>query len=149
MMRNLPNNYSRSMLLELLDQEGFGGRYDFLYLPIDFKSSACLGYAFVNLVDPSVVPAFWSKFDGFSDWVLPSKKVCQVSWTGPHQGLDAHIDRYRNSPVMHPSVPDAYKPAVFKGGKIVPFPESTKATHAPRVRNKPPSDPDAPHGPRA
>ena len=28
-------------------------------------------------------------------------KVCQVSWSGPHQGFDAHVARYRNSPVMH------------------------------------------------
>jgi len=144
-MRNLPNNYSRKMLLELLEQKGFTGKFDFLYLPIDFKTSASLGYTFINLVDPSAVPAFWSNFDGFSDWILPSKKVCIVSWTDPHQGLNAHIERYRNSPVMHPTVPDAYKPAVFMGGVMVPFPEPTQAPRGPRVRNKPPGDPEAPH----
>ena len=43
MLRNLPNNYSRAMLLELLDSEGFAGQYDFFYLPMDFKSRASLG----------------------------------------------------------------------------------------------------------
>ena len=28
-------------------------------------------------------------------------KVCRVTWSGPHQGLAAHVERYRNSPVMH------------------------------------------------
>ncbi|CAK0865556.1 unnamed protein product [Prorocentrum cordatum] len=146
MVRNLPNNYSRVMLLELLDRLGFSGRFDFLYLPIDFKSGSSLGYSFVNLVDPGAVRAFWSRLDGFSDWDLPSRKVCSVGWTGPHQGLDAHIERYRNSPVMHPTVPDAYKPAVFEGGVRVPFPGPTRATPAPRVRNRPPGDPEAPRG---
>ena len=28
-------------------------------------------------------------------------QVCRVGFSGPHQGLTAHIGRYRNSPVMH------------------------------------------------
>merc|ERR1719163_748335 len=32
MLRNLPNNYTRAMLLKLIDSEGFGGKYDFVYL---------------------------------------------------------------------------------------------------------------------
>ena len=30
-------------------------------------------------------------------------QVCQVGWSGPHQGFQAHVERYRNSPVMHKS----------------------------------------------
>lgn len=135
MLRNLPNNYSRVMVLSMLDDEGFAGLYNFLYLPIDFKSRACLGYAFVNMVDPSVVPNFWMKFNGYSKWVLPSKKVCGVSWSGPHQGLEAHVERYRNSPVMHNTVPDEYKPVVCVNGTRVTFPPPTKTPRAPRVRN--------------
>ena len=31
----------------------------------------------------------------------PNRQVCQVSWSGPKQGQKAHVDRYKNSPVMH------------------------------------------------
>jgi hypothetical protein len=135
MLRNLPNNYSRTMVLQMLNDNGFTGCYDFFYLPMDFKSTACLGYAFVNLIDARTAAVFWKTFDGFSNWLVPSKKVCSVCWSGPHQGLVAHIERYRNSPVMHPSVPDEYKPLAFMDGVRVVFPAPTKAPRAPRVRH--------------
>lgn len=135
MLRNLPNNYNRTMLLAMLDSEGFKGQYNFLYLPVDFKSKACLGYAFVNLITPEVVPVFHRKFEGFSKWALPSRKVCAVSWSGPHQGLEEHIERYRNSPVMHDTVPEEYKPLLFERGVRMAFPPPSKNPQVPRVRN--------------
>lgn len=135
MLRNLPNNYTRSMLLALIDSEGFAAQYDFFYLPMDFNTRACLGYAFVNLTSADCAQRFWAKFDGYSKWVIPSKKHCGVSWSNPHQGLQSNIDRYRNSPVLYEGVPDEYKPMLFVDGKSVPFPEATKKIRAPRIRN--------------
>ena len=43
MLRNVPNDYTREMLLELLDSQGFAGRYNFAYLPCDFYRDANLG----------------------------------------------------------------------------------------------------------
>ncbi|CAJ1392500.1 unnamed protein product [Effrenium voratum] len=131
MLRNLPNNYTRDMFLALLDEQGLGNAYDFVYLPCDFYRDANLGYAFVNLVDQAAVQEVWRIFDGFSEWSLPSAKVCQVKWSGPHQGLKAHVDRYKNSPVMHRSVPDEYKPVIFQNGVRKPFPRPTKKVKAP------------------
>ena len=91
MLRNIPNNYCREMFLALLDEHGFAGRYDFVYLPCDFYRQANLGYAFVNLVDGAAVDELWQAFDGFSGWSLPTAKVCQVSWSGPHQGFKAGL----------------------------------------------------------
>ena len=131
MLRNLPNNYTREMFLEMLDEHGLKGRYDFAYLPCDFYRYANLGYAFVNMVDSKAVDELWKTFHGFSDWALPTAKVCEVSWSGPHQGFKAHVERYRNSPVMHKSVPDEYRPVIFKNGVRKPFPRPTKRVKAP------------------
>jgi len=132
MLRNIPNDYSRDMLLELMDSQGFAGRYNFLYLPVDFKRMAGLGYAFVNCVSQVDAEEMMAKFHGFRRWRFNSAKVCEVVWGEPLQGLEAHIDRYRNSPVMHGSVPDGCKPVIFESGLRQPFPAPTKRIRAPR-----------------
>mmetsp|Transcript_7672 Transcript_7672/g.12197 ORF Transcript_7672/g.12197 Transcript_7672/m.12197 type:complete len:340 (+) Transcript_7672:71-1090(+) len=135
MLRNVPNNYTRDMLHALLDEEGFSGQYDFLYLPMDFDRRANLGYAFANLVDEEAAAAFWEAFDGFNRWCLPTSKVCQVRWSGPLQGLMSHLERYRNSPVMHPSVPDEYRPMIFSAGVRQAFPPPTRSLKPPQEKH--------------
>lgn len=131
MLKHMPNNYDQQMLLAMLAKEGFAGKYDFVYLPMDFRRNAGLGYAFVNLSDATEVPRFWQTFQGYRNWDLPTQKVCELSWSFPLQGLGAHVDRFRNSPVMHPSVPEHFKPMVFLDGQRVPFPPPTKSIKAP------------------
>jgi len=133
MLRNLPNSYNRKMLMDLLDQEGFAGMYDFIYLPMDFKSHVSLAYVFINFVNADVVMRFWKSFHGFSDWALPSHKVARVNWS-ECQGLAAHIERYRDSPVMHEDVPDDFKPVLLKDAHRIPFPEPLQKIRAPRCR---------------
>eukprot|EP00930_Biecheleria_cincta_P088728 TRINITY_DN77987_c0_g1_i1.p1 TRINITY_DN77987_c0_g1~~TRINITY_DN77987_c0_g1_i1.p1 ORF type:complete len:303 (+),score=48.38 TRINITY_DN77987_c0_g1_i1:77-985(+) len=131
MMRNIPNNYTRDMLLAMLDEEGFFSQYDFIYLPMDFGRRANLGYAFVNLVSEDTAQKFWLVFSGFCRWAVPTAKVCEVTWGGPHQGRQAHIDRYKNSPVMHVSVPDEFKPMIFRNGVRQAFPPSSRKLRPP------------------
>jgi hypothetical protein len=134
MFRNLPNEYSRDAFTGLLDAEGFAGRYDFVYVPIDFKSANGFGYAFVNMTSHRAACQFMRHFTGFSGWQFESSKVAEVTWSSPSQGYDAHVERYRNSPVMHEAVPDEFKPAMFAGGKRVAFPAPTKFIKMPRMR---------------
>lgn len=134
MLRNMPNNQTRKMLMDLLDRQGFAGQYDFLYLPMDFTTRASMGYAFANFVSPASASQFMMCFDGFSKWSIPSRKVCGVSWSGPHQGLEAHVERYRNSPVMHVEVPDNFKPVLLQDGIRINFPVPTRKLRAPRIR---------------
>jgi hypothetical protein len=134
MLRSFPNNYSSTMLLDLFNTEGFKGKYDFMYLPMDFMTAANLGYCFLNFTTHNNAQSFIEAFDGFSRWVVPSKKCCTVVWSDPHQGLEDYIERYRNSPIMHRSVPLEYKPALFRDGERVPFPAPTKNVRAPRIR---------------
>jgi len=140
MLRNLPNTLTRDMLLQMLDEKLFLGQFDLVYLPVDFSTGTGLGYAFVNLSAPVFVQRLWEAFDGNSEWPVESDKVCTVSWSDPHQGLASHIERYQNSPVMHPEVPDEWKPALFMHGMRVDFPSPTKKIKAPKVRSKKTTD---------
>jgi len=134
MMSNLPNDYTRDMLVQMLDKEGFAGCYDFVYLPMDFERGCGLGYAFVNMVDASFVAMFKRCFDAYSNWGLRTSKVCRVTWSDRDQGLKANIRRYRNSPVMHPSVADEFKPCVFSDGVRAPFPSPKRGLRKPTKR---------------
>lgn len=131
MLRNLPNDYSRQDLLDLLDSKGI--QYDFIYLPIDWGKRANLGYSFVNLVCPQEALKIDSELNGFTGWNVASEKVCEVVWGKPdQQSLRKNVERFRNSPVMHPDVPDEFKPLLFTLGKRSVFPAPTKRLRPPR-----------------
>lgn len=132
LMRNIPNNMTRDMLLDLINAEGFQGSYDFLYLPLDFKGMVGIGYSFINFISSEQAMRFQAHFAGFCRWGLQSDKVCEVSWTESLQGRDAHVERYRNSPVMHESMADGCRPVLYKDGERIAFPDPTKRIRAPR-----------------
>jgi len=134
MLRNIPNRYTQLHLLKLLDENGLRSRYDFVYLPMDFRNGVNLGYTFVNLLTHNDALRAMNIFQHFSTWFYESNKVCEVSWAHPHQGLEEHVERYRNSPVMHQSMPDEYKPMLFHSGVRIPFLPPTKAIRAPKLR---------------
>jgi len=136
MLRNMPNNYTRDMLLELVDSMGFEKCLDFAYLPVDFKSQAGLGYAFINFITTEEAQRCFEVFEGFCDWKVPSEKRCTVTWGSPYQGLEAHIERYQNSPVMHHSLADEWKPILLQDGVRVPFPAPTKPIKTPKIRQQ-------------
>lgn len=136
MLRNVPYNVTRDSVIKMMDDAGFKGLYDFIYMPIDFRSKSGFGYAFINLVSNAAAEKFFAHFNGFADWEIKSQKVAEVTWTESNQGLDVHVDRYRNSPVMHEVVPDEFKPAKFNAGVRVAFPGPTKPIRAPRFRHR-------------
>lgn len=135
MFRNLPNSYNRAALLNMLDSEGFQRQCSFVYLPTDFNNFAGFGYAFVGFQTHASAEMAKRHFQGFTKWKVPSQKICDVAWSGEVQGNNAYVEKYRNSPVMHDSVPDEYKPALFVNGLRVPFPAPSKRIRPPRVRH--------------
>lgn len=136
MLRNLPNDYSRNMLVELLDSQGFNQRFDFIYVPIDFEKSSGLGYAFVNFVRHEDAQNAMQTLKDFDDWKVPSRKRLQLSWSLPLQGLTANIERYRNNSVMHSDVPEQFKPLVLKDGFPICFPPPSRNIHPPQRRKQ-------------
>merc|ERR1712056_70116 len=97
MMRNIPGEYTRDDLLELLDQHRFNGFFDLVYLPVDFRTELNHGYAFINFTTTENAERFRDHFMGFSDWLVPSERICEVPWSDQSDGIDANIQRYRNS----------------------------------------------------
>lgn len=98
MLRNIPNRYTRDMLVERLNQ-GYSGEFDFVYLPIDFNSKCNVGYAFINFRTPTACQTFMNEFHGNkTKTVLPgfsSNKICEVSFARV-QGRDENMENLRD-----------------------------------------------------
>lgn len=135
MLKHLPAEYTREMLLDSLTVHGFSGLFDFVYVPMDFGTHASFGYASINLVSSEDAERFFVYFQDFNDWSVPSDKAADVDWSGDHQGLEPLIERYRNSPMMHRSVPDEAKPILLQDGVRIPFPPPTKTVKPLRIRH--------------
>jgi len=133
MLRNLPNSMTREMLMDLLDENGFKGRYDFLYLPLALvrKRHTSLGYAFLNLLSTELANDLYEAFHGFMGWGRPSQKVCEVSWSHVCHGLEEHVHKFRNSDLMHSEVPDKFRPILLRDGERVTFPAPTRHLQPP------------------
>merc|ERR1712232_645857 len=99
-----------------------------------------IGYATICMKMPDDAQRLVQSFHGFSNWPVPSPLCCDARWCGPRQTLQEQIERYRDSPVMHPSVPDDHKPALFVDGVRALFPPPTRAIRKPRVRPIKPDD---------
>merc|ERR1712187_291806 len=134
MLRSLPLSLTRDELVKILDHEGFARKYDFVYVPIEFTAGHGMGYAFVNMTSPEIARCLFLHFEGFSSWATPSDEICTVTWSNPLQGLAAHVQRYRDSPIMHRQVPEAWKPLLFVNNQRVRFPPPTKRLKAPKFK---------------
>lgn len=134
MLRNIPKTFTRQSFTLLMDEQGFMGCYDFVHVPLNLQShgTESVGYALVNAVCHEHGEHLLQYFNGFE---LSPGEFCEATWSNTCQGLLAHIEKYRNSAVMHESVPAEHKPAVYHLGQWMPFPEPTRAIRAPRVRH--------------
>jgi hypothetical protein len=123
MLRNIPNKYTRDMLLEDLDMQ-FRGSFDFLYLPMDFNNDCNMGYAFLNFIAPSTIVPFYNAFHGRRWNRFNSEKIAEVTY-GKIQGKYALIEHFKKSNVMLQNT--SYRPLIFYStgpmqGLAEPFP---------------------------
>jgi RNA recognition motif-containing protein len=133
MLRNLPGDLKRDELKSVLDAHGLRRQYDFIYLPMHFVTGRSFGYAFVNFRSPAAARHCWDCLEGYRGW--SSEAVCSIAWSWPHQGLAIHVKLYRNSTVLHESLPDAFKPALYDDlGERRAFPKPQRPLRMPRVR---------------
>jgi len=146
MLRNIPNKYTRSMLVDQMKVD-FKGEIDFLYLPIDFRNRCNVGYAFINFRSVEAMERFVLAYNGVSvTKCLPglnSHKIAQVTPARVH-GLHDNVERLRNSPIMseladHPE----WMPLLLdENGDSVPFPEPEHGLPAMKPRGRRPRNDD-------
>lgn len=98
MIKNIPNKYTQQMLLTTIDRH-FANTYDFFYLPIDFKNKCNVGYAFVNFLDSTVIPALYREMNGNKWEEFKSEKICTITYARI-QGRAALIQHFQSSSVM-------------------------------------------------
>jgi len=132
---NLPRSLMQVQLLAILDGNGFSGLYDFCFLPINLRNGKNDGHAIVNFTRHSYGSSFAACVQGFQNWDTEhdENRPCEVRWSLPLQGLFEHVQKYRNHPCMHESVPEAFRPMIFDCGWNVPFPYPTQPIRAPRM----------------
>ncbi|KAG8648394.1 protein MEI2-like 4 isoform X1 [Manihot esculenta] len=123
MIKNIPNKYTSKMLLAAID-EHHKGTYDFIYLPIDFKNKCNVGYAFINMIDPSQIISFYQVFNGKKWEKFNSEKVASLAYARI-QGKPALIAHFQNSSLMNED--KRCRPILFNtdgpnAGDQVPFP---------------------------
>jgi hypothetical protein len=93
MMKNLPNRITQETLLIEVNDAGFLGMYDFLYLPIDPDTKTNRGYAFINFITPSFALMFGTHFEGYRFNNFKSHKVVSVV-PAVVQGYNANYAHY-------------------------------------------------------
>ncbi|OTA93327.1 hypothetical protein M434DRAFT_31100 [Hypoxylon sp. CO27-5] len=128
MLRNIPNKVDQALLKRIVDDSSWG-KYDFMYLRIDFANDCNVGYAFINFVDPLDIIDFVHA-RGNQRWnCFKSDKVAEISYA-TIQGKDCLVQKFRNSSVMLEA--PHYRPKLFftlngprpdLAGEEEPFPE--------------------------
>jgi len=67
---HIPKDYTQDMLVDLLDLEGFAGRYEFAYLPSDLQQAPGWNYAIVKLVTAEDAESARMHFEDFDEWSI-------------------------------------------------------------------------------
>ncbi|PIA27183.1 hypothetical protein AQUCO_08200005v1 [Aquilegia coerulea] len=124
MVKNIPNELSKKMLLEVLDnhcvkentklrKQDDQSSYDFVYLPIDFKRELNYGFGFVNFTNASAAVRFYNSFDKLK-WEnvgFPcSHKICEIK-KAKYQGKEELVNHCKGS--VFKCQTKEYLPTVF------------------------------------
>jgi hypothetical protein len=95
MIRNIPNKYSQTMLIDWLNVT-HSGTYDFLYLRMDFRNRCNVGYAFINFIETRSIPSFVTRIQGKKWDRFNSDKICKVTYARI-QGKLSLISKFKRS----------------------------------------------------
>jgi len=143
-LQRMSGHCSRDILCRMLASAGFSHKFDFLYVPFNFQKNRFFGYGLINFVNHTSAAIALEQLNR-QNFKWPTAEPMeseygvepiQVSWSRSRQGLSALVQKYRNSPVMHEDVPEAFKPIVLRDGSRTVFPAPTEEIQAPPLMYK-------------
>ena len=94
MIKNIPNKFTRDLLLKIIDQN-FKGAYDLFILPTDVNRYKNFGYAFINFSCSYYIPYFYGLFNGKKWGSTNSQKICEITYS-KIQGKNNLLSHYSN-----------------------------------------------------
>jgi len=104
MIRGIPCKATQEQLIGAVDEMGFRGAYDFLFLP-RFKNGSNRGYAFVNFRQQCVAARFARAFTNFTFEGTLSQKACSVQ-PARIQGKAANLEATMTYMISKPYICD-------------------------------------------
>jgi hypothetical protein len=113
MIRHIPCKYSQRKLMKEINDAGYLGHYDFFYLPMDPRSRANRGFAFINLNTPENAKELYRAFDGKKLRFFNSEKVLAVV-PADLQGFEANAAHYASSRVLRAERNPHHRPLFFR-----------------------------------
>ena len=102
MIKNIPNKFTRSLLLSTIDQN-FKGTYDLFILPTDGNRNKNFGYSFINFTSSYFIPYFYFMFNNKKWSSTNSKKICEITYSKV-QGRSNLISYYANKIIFYNNV---------------------------------------------
>jgi hypothetical protein len=121
MIRNIPLRFTPVSFREVIDAEGFSGKYDYCYMPMDFRSHRSLGYCFINFYSPDAASDFICLFAKRRFTTTNSDKVLAVS-AGARQGLLPNVASFKLS-TLRQMPKTEFRPVVAIMGQLFPLDE--------------------------
>lgn len=113
MLRHVPYKYTQQRLMREVNQAGYAGKYNFFYLPLDARSRANRGFAFINFLTTEMAESF---FGCFQDRRLRHGGTEKIATVAPAalQGIDALLVHFAANGSLWQSRPQHRRP-VFLG----------------------------------
>lgn len=121
MIRNIPLRFTPVSFREVIDAEGFSGKYDYCYMPMDFRSHRSLGYCFINFYSVDAAADFASLFANRRFTTTNSDKVLAIS-AGARQGLLPNVASFKLS-TLRQMPRTEFRPVVAILGQLFPLDE--------------------------
>ena len=110
MIKNIPNKFTRDLLLNIIDQN-FKGTYDIFILPTDSNNLKNYGYSFINFTSSYYIPYFYYLFNGKKWSSTNSLKICEITYS-KIQGRNNLLSHYSNKITFRNDEAKKYKNSV-------------------------------------